>query len=112
MPSVIARVKASATRPSVTPILRNNAPDAASVITTCMTAGGAGSLVLPASSAATHQVARKIAKESRRSTSISGERVIERARVELRRRSDEVVTANAGQHTIEHSRVLLLVLDP
>src|SRR6516225_3455373 len=112
MPTLMARVKASATRPNVTPILKNNAPDAASDITTCMTAGGAGSFMLPASSAAIHQVARKIAKDNRRSTSISGECMIERARIEFRSGSHEVATADAGQHAIEHTRVLFLFLDP
>src|ERR1700758_282692 len=108
----MARVKASATRASVTPILRNRAPEAASDITTRITAGGAGSFVLPASSAAIHQVARKITKDRRRNTSVSGERVIIRAGIEVRRRPHEVATANTGQHVVEHARILLFVLDP
>src|SRR5579883_100539 len=112
MPMVMASVKASATRASVTPMLKNSAPDSASVITTCITAGGAGSLVLPASSAAIHHVARKIRNDKRRSTSISAKRVIIGARVEVRCRSHELRAADAGQHVVEHARILLLVLDP
>src|SRR5579871_640690 len=111
MPMVMASVKASATRASVTPMLKNNAPDAASVIATCITAGGPGSLLLPANSAAIHHVARKIRKDSRRSTSVSRQCVIIGAGVEVGGRSDEVVAADAGQHVIEHARILFLVLD-
>src|SRR5260370_14662791 len=110
-PTDIARVKASATRASVTPRLRNSAPERASVIIAASTMGGGGSCSGPASSAAIHQVARNTMKDKRRSTSVSGDCVEERAGLELWRRPDQFAAADPCQHTIEHARVGLLVGD-
>src|SRR5229473_3283982 len=110
-PIDIASVKARATRASVTPRLRNSAPERASVIIAASTTGGGGSFSGPASSAAIHQVARNTMKDRRRSTSVSGDRVIERAGLELLRRPDQLAAADIGQHAIEHARIGLLVGD-
>src|SRR6266536_1088042 len=110
-PSVIASVNASATRANVVPRLTNNAPDLASVIITASTAGGAGSLASPASSAAIHQVARNTTNDSRRSTSVPRDRVVERAGIELWRRPDKLAAADVSQHAIKYARVGLLVGD-
>src|SRR5882672_7000675 len=80
-PSVIASVKARATRASVTPRLKNSAPELASATIAASTAGGGGSLSAPASRAAIHQVARNTVNDRRRSISVSGDRAIENARV-------------------------------
>src|SRR5260370_29887750 len=103
-PSVIASTKASATRSSVTPRLKNRAPDLASANVAASTTGGAGSFASPASSAAIHQVARKTANDKRRSTLVSGDRVIERAGIELLRRSNQFTAADPCQHPIENAR--------
>src|ERR1035437_1742579 len=63
-PSVIANVKARATRANVTPRFKNSAPELASVTIAASTAGGAGSFSPPASSAAPHQVARNTVKNT------------------------------------------------
>src|SRR6266702_3084490 len=110
-PNVIARVKASTTRSRVTPRLKNNAPDLASALVAARTTGGAGSFASPASSAAIHQVARKMANDSRRSTSVSGDRMIERAGIELLRRSNQFAAADPRQHAIENARIGLFVGD-
>src|SRR6266404_904808 len=110
-PSVIASVKASATRARVTPRLKNSAPERASVIIAANTMGGGGSFAGPAMSAAIHQVARNTVKDSRRSTSVSGGCVVEGAGRELRRRPDQFAAADISQHTIEDPRVGLLVGD-
>src|SRR5882757_1660981 len=105
VPSVIANVKARATRASVTPRLKNSAPERASVMIAASTAGGAGSFCSPASSAAPHQVARNTANDSRRSISISTAAPIERAGIELPRRPDQLAAADAGQHAKQDQRV-------
>ncbi len=71
-PSVIASVKASVTRASVTPRWKNKSPDLASAIMVASTVGGGGSFASPASSEAIHQVASSTANDSRRGTSASG----------------------------------------
>src|SRR5437773_2731818 len=111
LPSDIARTKESATRASVAPRCRNSAPLDASATMTLSTAGGEGSFAPPTSSAAIHQIARNRANESRRSTSVSGDCVIERAGIELRRRPNQVAAAGLGQHAVEHARIGLLVSD-
>src|SRR5882757_1817102 len=110
-PSVIASVKASATRARVTPRLKNSAPERASVITAASTAGGEGSFAAPVSSEAIHQVAMKTTKDRRRSTSVSRDRLVEGAGIELRRGADQFAAADTGQHAIEHARIGFLVGD-
>src|SRR3984893_9326049 len=110
-PSVIASVKASATRASVTPRLKNSAPELASVTIAASPAGGGGSLAAPASRAAIHQVARNTVNDSRRSISVSGDRAVECAGVELLRRPHNFATADRGQHAIENARVGFFIGD-
>src|SRR5688500_15627967 len=110
-PSVIARVKARATRAKVTPRWRNSAPELASAITAVSTAGGGGSLASPMSSEAIHQVATNTANDSRRCTSVSRDRVIERSGIQLRRRADEFAAADRRQHAVQKARVGLFVGD-
>src|SRR5215472_10704078 len=110
LPSDIASTKASATRASVAPRCRNSAPDLASAIITLSTAGGEGSFAPPTNSAAIHQVARKTANETRRSTSVSGACVIERAGIELCCRPDQLGAPDLGQHAIQNACVGLLVI--
>src|SRR5262249_14687639 len=109
LPTDIASTKASATRASVAPRCRNSAPLAASATMTLSTAGGEGSLAPPANSAAIHQIARNRTKERRRSTSVSGDCVIEGTGVELRRRPDQVAAADFCEHAIKHARIGFLV---
>src|SRR5438132_285058 len=110
-PSVIASVKARATRANVTPRLKNSAPDLASAIIAASTTGGAGSLSPPASSAASHQVARNTANDSRRSISVSGDRAIERAGIKFVPRPDGLATAGRRQHAEQDARIGFLVGD-
>src|SRR3954451_7057718 len=110
-PSVIASVKASATRSSVTPRLKNSAPERASVMTAVRTAGGAGSFAGPMSSAAIHQLARNTANDNRRTTSVSGYRAVEGAAFELRRRPDQFAPADFSQHAVKNARVGLFIGD-
>src|ERR1700730_2933585 len=93
-PSVIASVKARATRASVTPTLKNSAPELASATIAASTLGGGGSFASPASSAAIHHVARNTANDKRRSISVSGDRVIVCARIKFALRPDDVGTAD------------------
>src|SRR4051812_39506320 len=110
-PSVIARVKASATRAKVTPRLRNKAPDPASASMAASTVGGGGSFASPASSEAIHQVAKNTANDNRRGTSVSRDRVIEGAGIEFWRGPDEFAATGIGQHAVENARVGFLVGD-
>src|SRR5262249_35269924 len=110
-PSVIASANASTTRASVAPRFRKSAPDLASAVNAARTAGGAGSLSLSTSRAATHQVARKTASDNRRIASVSGCRAIEGIRIKLRRWPDQLTAANFSQHMVERSRVGLLLGD-
>src|SRR6266566_7800881 len=110
-PSVIANVKARATRASVTPRLKNSAPELASVIIAVSTAGGGGSFSAPASRAAIHQVARNTANDRRRSISVSGTGAVECAGIEFLRRSRHVAPADRRQHSIENTRVGFFVGD-
>src|SRR5258706_9889893 len=110
-PSVIANVKARATRDNVTPRLRNSAPELASVTIADSTAGGGGSFSAPASSAASHQVTINTVNERRRSISVSGYRVIERAGGEFLRWPDNFATADRRQDAIENACGGLLVGD-
>src|SRR3954451_11901773 len=110
-PRVIAKVKARATRANVMPRLKNNAPDLASAITTASTAGGAGSFASPVSSEPIHQVATNKANDSRFGTSVSGDRVIECAGIEVLCRPDQFAAADRRQHAIENARVGFLVGD-
>src|ERR1700688_2803631 len=110
-PTVIARMKAMATRAKVTPRLKNSAPERASAIMAVSTTGGGGSFAGPASSAAIHQVATNTRNDSRRSTSVSGNRVVEGAGLELLRRPDQFAAADIGQHAIEHARIGFFVGD-
>src|SRR5258705_11947013 len=110
-PSVIANVKARATRASVTPRLKNSAPEWASVIIAVSTAGGGGSLSAPARSAAIPQVQRKTVKNKRWSISSSGDHAEECPGVELLRRPHNFATADCGQHAIENARVGFFIGD-
>src|SRR3954453_12084295 len=111
LPSDIASTKESATRASVAPRCRNSVPLEASATMTLSTADGEGSFGPPTNSAAIHQIARNRTKERRRSTSVSGDCVIEGAGVELGRRPDQVAAADLGEYAIEHARIGLLVDD-
>src|SRR5512147_1593892 len=111
VPSVIASTKESATRASVTPRLRNSAPLLASVIIACSTSGGGGSLALPTSSEAIHQVTTNTATDSKRIASAPRYGVIERAGIKLRRRPDQITTADLLQHAIENACVFLFFGD-
>src|SRR6267378_478470 len=111
-PSVIANVKARATRANVTPRLKNSAPELASVTIAASTAGGGGSRSAPASSAAIHQVARNTVNDRRRSISVSGGRAIECAGVKLWRRPHDFATADRRQHAVENARVGFFLGDP
>src|SRR6478609_11862911 len=111
LPSDIASTKARLTRASVAPRCRNSAPLDASAMTTSSTAGGEGSFAAPTNSAAIHQIASNRANDRRRSTSVSGNCVIERAGLELGGRSDQVAAAGLGKHAVEHARVLFFVID-
>src|SRR5687767_440342 len=104
-PSDIARMKARATRASVAPRLRNSAPDLASAIIAASTVGGGGSFASPTSSEAIHQVATNTEKDSRRGTSVSRNRVIERTGIEFLRRPDKFAAADRRQHPVENARV-------
>src|SRR5260370_20790139 len=100
VPRVIANVKARATRASVTPRLKNSAPEWASVIIAVSTAGGGGSLSAPGSRAAIQRVARNTVDQTRRSISVPGDRAVECARVEVFSRSLTFPTyANLPQTT-------------
>src|SRR5438874_5823564 len=109
LPSDIASTKASATRASVAPRCRNSAPLDASAIMTSSTAGGEGSFAPPTNSAAVHQIARNRVNETRRSTSVSRDCVIEGTGIELGRRPDQIAAAGLGEHAVEHARIRLLV---
>ena len=61
--------------------------------------------------AAIHQVARNTVNDKRRSISVSGDRAVECAGVELLRRPHNFATADRGQHAIENARVGFLVGD-
>src|ERR1700749_3137578 len=111
LPSVIASTNESATRASVTPRFRNSAPVLASVSIACSTSGGGGSLALPSSSEAIHQVTTNNATDSRRIASLPRYGAIERAGIELRRGPDEIPTADLRQHPVEHTRIFLLFGD-
>src|SRR4051812_28444150 len=111
LPSDIASTKARLTRASVAPRCRNSAPLDASATTTSSTAGGEGSFAAPTKRAAIHQIASNRANDRRRSTSVSGNCVIERAGIELGSRADEVAAAGLGQHAVEHARVPFFVID-
>src|SRR3954454_18681520 len=111
LPSDIASTKARLTRASVAPRCRNSAPLDASAMTTSSTAGGEGSFAAPTNSAAVHQIASNRANDRRRSTSVSGNCVIERAWLEFSGRANEVASAGLGQHVVEHARVLFFVVD-
>ena len=63
-PSVIASAKERATRASVTPRLKNSAPERASTTMVLRTVAGAGNICSPAMSDAAHHVNRKIASDS------------------------------------------------
>src|ERR1700730_5164476 len=104
-PSVIASVKARATRANVTPRLKNSAPELASATAAASTAGGGGSFPPPPSSAAPPQTARNTANHRRRSISVSGDGAIECAGVKFGRRSDKFATADRRQHAIKNARV-------
>src|SRR5258706_2429843 len=110
-PSVIANVKARATRDNVTPRLRNSAPELASVTIGDSRAGGGGSFSAPASSAASHQVTINTVNERRRGISASGYRVIERPGVEFLRWPEIFATADRRQYAIENACVGFLVGD-
>src|SRR5229473_4147600 len=110
-PSVIANVKARATRANVTPRLKNSAPELASATIAASTAGGGGSFSPPASSAAPHQVARNTVNDRRRSISVSRDRMIECAGVKFLRRSHNFATADRRQHAVENARVGFFVGD-
>src|ERR1700730_8282345 len=110
-PSVIANVKARATRANVTPRLKNSAPELASATAAASTAGGGGRLSAPASSAAPHQTARNTAKDRRRSISVSGDGTIECAGVKFCRRPDKFATADRRQDAIKNARVGFFVGD-
>src|SRR3954447_22625790 len=111
LPSDIASTKARLTRASVAPRCRNSAPLDASAMTTSSTAGGEGSFAAPTNSAAVHQIASNRANDRRRSTSVSGNCVIERSWLEFSGRANEVASAGLGQHAVEHARVLFFVID-
>src|SRR5260370_30905309 len=110
-PSVIARVKARATRANVTPRLKNNAPDLASAIIAVSTTGGGGSFASPASSEAIHQVARNTANDRRRSTSFSRDWVIECTGIEFLPRPAKLPAANRRQYAIDYACVGFFVSD-
>src|SRR6266576_3068108 len=110
-PSVIANVKARATRANVTPRLKNSTPELASAAIAASTAGGGGSFSPPASSAAPHQVARNTVNDRRRSISVSGECAIECAGGKLLRPPNNVAAADCRQHAIENARVGFFVGD-
>src|SRR5579859_5760615 len=105
VPSAIASTKETATRASVAQRLRNSAPVLAWAMMACSTSGGGGSLALPTNRDAIHQVTKNTATDSRRITSAPWYRVIERARIKLRRRPDEVRSADLRQHAIEDACV-------
>src|SRR5258705_1226334 len=110
-PSVIANVKARATRANVTPRLKTRRPELASVTIAASTAGGGGSFSPPASSAAPHHVARNTANDRRRSISVSGDCVIECAGGKLLRRPDNFAAADRRQHAVKNARVGFFVGD-
>src|SRR5262245_53705708 len=110
-PSVIAKVKARATRANVAPRLKNRAPDPASAIRAVSTVGGDGSFASPASTEAIHQVARNMANDKRRGTLASRDRVIKCAGIEFWRRPDKLAATNVSQHAVENARVGFLVDD-
>src|ERR1700694_5977191 len=110
-PSVIANVKARATRANVTPRLKTGAPELASVTIAASTAGGGGSFSPPASSAATHQMARNTVNDRRRSISVSWDCAIECAGVKFSRPPDNLAAADRRQHTVENARVGFFIGD-
>src|SRR5215510_11415742 len=110
-PSVIAKVKARATRANVAPRLINRAPDPASAIRAVSTVGGDGSFASLASSEAIHQVARNMANDKRRGSLVSPDRVIKCAGIEFWRRPDKFAAADVGQHAVENACVSFLVGD-
>src|SRR5258708_26545822 len=97
-PSVIANVKARATRANVTPRLKNSAPELASATIASSTAGGGGNFSPPTSSAAPHQVARNTVNERKRSISISWDCAIKCAGVKFSRPPDNLAAADRHQH--------------
>src|SRR3954469_5649273 len=111
LPSDIASTKARLTRASVAPRCRNSAPLDASAMTTSSTAGGEGSFAAPTNSAAVYQIASNRANDRRRSTSVSGNCVIERAGLEFSGRANEIASAGLGPHAGEHARGLFFVID-
>src|SRR5258708_23876634 len=104
-PSVIANVKARATRANVTPRLRNSAPELASATAAASTAGGRGSFPAPASRATPRQTARNTAHDSRRGISVSGDGAVEWAGVQLRPLPHQLATAHLRPAAIKHARL-------
>src|SRR4029077_12713496 len=103
VPTVIARMKAMATRDRVTPRLKNSAPERASAMMAVSTTGGGGSFAGPTRSVVIHQLARNTRNESRRSTSVSDDRVVVGAGLEFLRRPDQFAAADINQHAIENA---------
>src|SRR5579859_1464326 len=93
-PNDIAKMKAMATRARVRPRLKNSAPERASAMMAVSTTGGGGSFAGPTSSVAIHQLARNTRNDSRRSTSVSGDRVVVGAGLEVLRRPDQFAAAD------------------
>src|SRR6476660_805788 len=102
-------MKAMATRARVTPRLKNSAPERASATMAVSTTGGGGSFAGPTRSVVIHQLARNTSNDSRRSTSVSDDRVVVGAGLEFLARPDQFVAANISQHAIENARVGFLV---
>src|SRR5258708_32782650 len=103
-PSVIANVKARATRANVTPRLRNSAPELASATAAASTAGGGGSFPPPASRAGPHQTARNTANASRRRISVSGDGAVEFGGGKVCPRPDKFATADRRQPAVKNAR--------
>src|SRR3954454_8362462 len=94
----------TATRAKVTPRLKNSAPERPSPMIAASTSGGGGSFAGPTRSVANHQLARNTKNDSRRSTSVSENRVAVGAWIKF-------APADIRQHAIKNARVGLLVGD-
>src|SRR3954453_21078099 len=104
-------MNARATRPRGTLGLKKSAPDRASSMIAASTIGGGGNVEGPTKNVANHQLARKTTIESRRSTSVSEDRMVIGARLKFLRRPDQFATADIRQHAIKNARVGLLISD-
>src|SRR5438477_5261364 len=104
-------MNAMATRARAKPRLKKRAPERASPMIAASTMGGGGNFEGPTRNVANHQLARNTRIDSRRSTSVSEDRVVVGAGLKFLRRPNQFATADISQHAIKNARVGFLVGD-